>query len=173
MKFLDTPNLNNIRAGALDIRAHRVEEVGHIHDVGLLGHILHHSQAIGKGGSQHDIDGGAHRDFVQEDVGAGKTPVLSRLGIDEAALNLHIGTEGFEPLQVLINGAGSAKITAPGESNICQTKAAQQRADQIIRGPAAAGRVIRNTGVVHMGAINFHSVEINAAHIGTQILKDG
>ena len=68
----------------------------------------------------------------------------------KAALNLHIGTEGFEPLQVLINGAGSAKITAPGESNICQTKAAQQRADQIIRGPAAAGRVIRNTGVVHM-----------------------
>ena len=49
MKFLDTPNLNNIRAGALDIRAHRVEEVGHIHDVGLLGHILHHSQAHRQG----------------------------------------------------------------------------------------------------------------------------
>ena len=58
----------DVGAGALDVRAHGVEEVGQIHDVGLLGRVFDDGGALCQHGGHHDVHGGAHGDNVQIDV---------------------------------------------------------------------------------------------------------
>ena len=149
VELLHAADLDDVGAGALDIGAHGVEEVGHVHDVGLLGHVFHHRQPLGQDGGQHDVDGGAHRDLVQEDVGARQPAALTASGVDKAALDLHLGPQGLEPLQVLVDGTGAAKVAAAGQRHIRQAEPAQQGPDQVVGGPAAAGGVIGNPGVAH------------------------
>ena len=54
----------------LDIRPHRDEEVGKVHDLGLTGGIVNDRRAARANGSHHEILRRAHTLKVQDDLGA-------------------------------------------------------------------------------------------------------
>ena len=59
---------DDIGAGAADIGAHGVEEVGHIDDMRFTRGILDHGHAFGFGSGDHDVDGRADTDDIQENM---------------------------------------------------------------------------------------------------------
>ena len=120
VEMLLTADADHIRAGALDLRAHGVEEVGQINDMGLLGSVVDGGVALGLDCRHHHVDGAAHGHHIKEHVTADK---LVRLGNDAAAHGIHLGAQGLKALDVLVNGAG-ADGTSAGEVDLRLTTAA-------------------------------------------------
>src|SRR5699024_8902475 len=54
-QLLDAVDLDGVRAGAPDVGAHGVQEVGQVHDVGLSRGVLDDGEAPGLYGGQHDV----------------------------------------------------------------------------------------------------------------------
>ena len=117
--------------------------------MGFLCNILNHRHAISQSRCEHDIDRCTNADLVKENAGALQSAAFS-LSHNKTALGIHTGAQGTESLQMLINGAGAAKIAATGQCNICHTETAQQRTQHIIGSAAFARRLIRNTAVTQM-----------------------
>ena len=69
---LHAADFDGVGSGAPDVPAHGVEEVGQIHDVGLLGRVFNHGVPLCQNRGHHDIHGGAHGDHIQIDIGAGE-----------------------------------------------------------------------------------------------------
>ena len=167
---LHPADLDHVGARAHDLRPHGVEEVGQIHDVGLLGGVLNDRQAVGQHGRQHDVHGGAHRDDVQIDLGAAHAAVFG-LGMDVAAPHIHVGPHGHKALDVLVNGP-SAEVTAARRGHLGGAEPAQQRPNKVIRGADFPRQLLRHTGVADVGAVHVHRGAVDGAHIGAQLLQN-
>ncbi len=165
------PDLDDIGAGAHDGGAHGVEEVGQINDVWLPGGVFDDGGTLCHGGGQHDVHGGAHRDYIQIDGGA-LHPAFPGHGIDEAAADLHIGPHGGETLDVLVNGA-AAEVTAAGKGHLCRAKPAEHGADEVVGGTNFSRQGIRHPGVADMGTVDIHRGAVHRADIGAQLLQNG
>ena len=113
---LHAPDLDDVRAGSHDVRAHGVQKVGHVHDMGLLGGVFNDRQ--------HNVDGSAYGHLVQENVGP-LHPAAGGLRHNKAALGVHLHAQGPEALQVLVNGARAAEVTPAGQGYVRRTEAAQ------------------------------------------------
>ena len=168
---LHAPDLDGVSAGALDVRAHGVQEVGQIHDVGLLGGVFNGGDAVGQRGGHHDVHGSAHGNNVQIYRGAGE-PAIFGGGVDKAALHGHLGTHGGEALDMLVDGA-DAEVAAAGHGHGGLPKPAQQRAQQVVAGPDAAGQIVGRAGAVDGMAVDFHRVTVQYADAGAQLLQNG
>ena len=147
-----------------------LEEVGQVHDVGLLGGVFNDGHAIGQHAGQHDVHGGPHRDHVQIDLTAGQT-AAGHLGADQAVAHIHIRPHGDETLDVLVDGP-SAQVTAAGEGDLRPAEAAQQSAHQIVAGADAAGQLVRDLTVADVGTVDVHRGAVDGADVRTQLLKD-
>ncbi len=161
---LHAPDLDDVRAGSHDVRAHGVQKVGHVHDMGLLGRILNDGHALRHGGGQHNVDGSAYGHLVQENVGP-LHPAAGGLRHDKAALGVHLHAQGPEALQVLVDGAGAAEVAASGQRHVRPAEAAQQRAQHVVGGAAAAGALIGDPTVAQAGTVDFHGVGVDKAHL--------
>ena len=159
----DAPDLDDVGAGSHDVGSHGVEEVGQIHDVGLLGGVFDDGEPLGQGGGQHDVHGGAHRHHVQIDLGAGQPPTAGG-GVDIAPLDLHVGPHGHKALDVLVDGP-SAEVTAPGERYLRGAKPPQQRSNQIIAGPNFSSGLIGYLAVDNMGAVHIYCGAVDSFHL--------
>ena len=152
-------DLDGIRTGAADVGAHGVEEVGQIHNVGLLGSVFDDGVAVRQSGGHHDVHGGTHGDHVQIDVGAVE-PAAGSVGQNEAALHHHLGAQSGEALDVLVDG------------HLGTAEAAQQGTDQVIAGADLVGQLIGSAGGADAGGVDLHGVGIDAADHGTQTLQN-
>ena len=164
-------DLNGVRTGAADVGAHGVEEVGQVHDVGLLGAVFDDGVALSHGGGHHDVHGGAHGDNVQIDVGALETAALGE-GADEAALHHYLGAQGGKALDVLVDGADAAEVAAAGHGDFCLTEAAKQGTDEVIGSADLPAQLIIRAGGVDVAAVNLHRVGIDGADGSAQTLQD-
>ena len=164
------PDLDDVCAGAHDVGAHGVQEVGQVHDVGLLGGVLDDGVALRQNGSHHDVHGGPHGHHVQIDVGAVETARL-RGGVDEAALHHHLGAHGGEALHVLVDGP-HAEVAAAGHGHLRLPEPAQQGADEVVGGPDLPGQVIAGAGGADVGAVDLHGVGIDGPDARAQIFQD-
>ncbi len=62
---LHAPDADGVRAGALDVGPHGVEEVGQVHNVRLLGGVFDDSATLGQHSGHHNIHGGTYGHYVQ------------------------------------------------------------------------------------------------------------
>ena len=164
------PDLDDVGTGAHDVGAHGVEEVGQVHDVGLLGGVFNHRHTLGQHGGQHDVHGGPHGYDVQIDVGA-LHPAFFGPGVDKAAPHVHLGAHGHKALDVLVDGP-PAEVAAPRRGHLGGTEPAQQGADEVIGGPDLPGQLLGHPGVSDMGAVHVHRGAVDGAHVGAQLLED-
>ena len=168
---LHAADLDGVGAGALDVRAHGVQEVGQIHDVRLLGGVFDGGDAVSQCSGHHDVHGGAHGDNVQIHRRAGETAVLGG-GVDEAALHGDVSSHGGEALDVLVDGADT-EVAAAGHGHSRLSEAAQQSAQQVVAGADAAGQIVGRAGTVDGVAVDLHRVTVQHADVGAQLLQNG
>ena len=139
--------------------------------MGLLGGVLNDRHAVRHGGGQHDVDGGSHGDLVEEDVGPVDPSALG-LGRHEAALGGHVGPQGAEALQMLVDGPGAAEVASAGQGHVRQAEPAQQRAQHIVGRPAAARGFIGDPAVAELAAVDLYGVGVYITHLCAQILEN-
>ena len=168
---LHAADLDGVGAGTLDVRAHGVEEVGQIHDVGLLGRVFDGGGALCQHGGHHDVHGGAHGDNVQID-GRTRQTAAPGGGVDEAALHGHIRAHGGKALDMLVDGADT-EVAAAGHGHGSLTEAAKQRAQQIIAGADTARQIVGRAGGVDGAAVDLDGVTVQHTHLGAQLLQNG
>ena len=106
VQFLHAFDDDAPRAGAFDLRAHRVEEIREIHDFRFGGGAVDDGDAVGEHGGHHDIVGAEH--------GRAELPrKLIALPLKCPGEDFHVAVldsdaraESFEALQVQIDRAG-------------------------------------------------------------------
>ena len=121
-------------------------------------------------GCHHDVHGGAHGHHVQVDIGAPEDAVF-RGGVDEAALHHHLGAQGGEALDMLVDGA-DAEVAAAGHGHLRLTETAQEGANQIIGCPHLPGQLIGGPGRADVAGVDLHRVAVDDADAGAQMLQD-
>ena len=163
-------DLDDVGAGAHDVGAHRVEEVGHVHDMRFLGGVLDDGQAVGQDAGQDGVDGGAHGDLIHIDGGPGE-PLLRGLGINKPALKVDVSAQRFEALQVQVDGTHT-QVTATGHGDLRLAKSTQQSADEVIGGAHPPCQFVGDAAAANVTAVNFKCVLIDGTDIGTQLLED-
>ena len=168
---LHAADLDGIRARALDVGAHGVQEVGQIHDVRFLGRVFDGGGTLCQCRGHHNVHGGAHGDHVQIYRRTHQTAAFGG-GVDEAALHGHLSAHGGEALDVLVDGP-DAEVAAAGHGHGGLTEAAQQRAQQIIAGTDAARQIVGRAGGVDGAAVDLDGVAVQHAHPGAQLLQNG
>ena len=160
---VDAPDLDGIGARAGNARAHGIEEVGQVHDVGFLGGVFNDGLAGEQGRGDHDVHRRAHRRHVQADpialqaVGPGLQGHIV-LGL------LHLRAQGQEALDVLVDGAGG-KAAPAGQRHMGPAEAAEQRAHEIIAGADLLHQVLVGLGAVDGGAVDLHHVRAGAVNV--------
>ena len=97
-----------IGAGAHNIGAHRIQEVGEINYVGLLCGVFKNGKPFGFGCRQNRVDCGAYRYAVKIDLSSHK---LVRFYVNYTMFDIVVRAQRFKAFKMLIYGAVS-QITA-------------------------------------------------------------
>ena len=95
MKTRNADNAYHVRACALDVCAHAVQEIRDIDDVRFLRRILQYGSSLRKRRRHHDIDGSADRHHIKKDVLAAE---LLALNAYSAVDNLDLGAKRAKAL---------------------------------------------------------------------------
>src|ERR1700674_3670074 len=121
VQFRDTFNSDGRSARAFDVRAHFVQQVGEVGDLGLAGAVQHHGFTVGESRRHQQVFGASYGDLVENNFATmqpfgGGFHVTMVLGNGCA--------QKFEPLDVKINraisngaasGKGDAGAAATGD----------------------------------------------------------
>ena len=91
---LDAVDDDGRRADALDLGAHRVQEVAQVDDLGLAGRVVEHRGALGVDGGHDDVLGGADARELERDVGAPQPRRRAPRGSRGAARTARRGPRG-------------------------------------------------------------------------------
>ena len=164
------PDLHRIRARAGDPGTHGVEEVGQVHDMGLLGCVFNHGLAGKQGSRHHDIDGSAHACHIQADPGPVES-LFPGLQGDILLRLVHIGTQGLKSLDVLIDGPGG-KIAASGKGHMGMTETTQQSTHQVVAGPHLFYKLRVWGRTLDLGAVQLDYVRLRIAKLHSHTLQD-
>ena len=170
-KAVYAADLDGVGAGTLDVSPHGIEEVGKVYDVRLLGGVVDDGDTVGQHGGHHNIHGGAHGNNIQIYIGARETAAPGG-GLNEAAFHRDLGPHGGEALDVLVDGA-DAEVTAAGHGNRGLAKAAQQRADEIIRGADLPGKLVGGVGAADGVTVHLYRVTVQHPDAGTKLFQNG
>ena len=139
--------------------------------MGLTGGVFNNGIALSQHRSHHNIHGSAHAHHIEVDVGTLHTTVLGTGG-NIAALHADGSAHGGEALDMLVDGT-DAKVAATGHGDGSLALTTQQCAQQIVAGADAAGQIVTGAGGMDMAAVDLHSVAIQHADTGTQLLQHG
>ena len=69
--LFNAADFNNIGARAPDVRAHGIQKVSQIHNMGLSGSIFNHGHAVRLYRGQHNIHSGSNGNHIQINIIAG------------------------------------------------------------------------------------------------------
>ena len=147
-------DLDGVGTGTGDAGTHGVQEVGQVHDVGLLGRVLDDGLTLNEAGGHHDVGSCAHTDHVQADALTAQTifagdhfHILLGLG--------HVSAQQAEALDVLVDGTGR-EGTAAGQGHMALAVTAQLCAQQIVAGTHLADKLGVGLTVGHVGTVDLH-----------------
>jgi hypothetical protein len=163
-------DLDDVGARAGDLRAHGVEEVGEVDDMGLLRAVFDDREAAREHRGEQDVHGRADGDDVEIHMAAGQT-ALGRVGADIAAGLLDGGAHGLEALDVLVDGA-DAEVAAARHGDACVAEAAQLRADEVIGRANAAHELDGSRDVADVAAVDLDRVAAQAADDRAHVAQD-
>ena len=170
VQALHARDADGVGAGALDVRAHGVEEVGEIDDVRLLRRIFDDGRAVRQSRGHHDVHGRADGDHVEINVRALHAPALGG-GADVVAL-AHGRTHGGKALDVLVDGAGAAEVAAAGHGDLGLAEAAKQCADEIVARAQLVRQLLRGAGGDDVAAVKLHVAAVEHANLRTELLEN-
>ena len=168
MQATDATDADRIGTSALDVGAHRVQEVRDIDDVRLLRHVLDDGSALCEDGSQHDVDGRADGYDVEVDVGGVKS--FGGSGLYTAVPDLYLRTEGPEALDVLVDRTGTDR-TAARKRNIRHVMLAQQCADKVVGCPDLPDVLIVDRYARHAHGADLRCMTIDTLDDGADLLQ--
>ena len=123
--------------------------------MGFLGGVLDNGLPRQQRRRQHDVHGSPHAHHVQADLSAMKSP---NTGLQSHIVVgfVHIGPQGQEALDVLVDGPGG-KVAPAGQSHVGLAEAAQQRTHQVIAGPHFPHQCRIRAGRADRGAVDGHN----------------
>ena len=134
----------------------------------LFGHVFQNGEPVRHNGGQHGVDGGAHRNRVEENL----FPAQHRgRHFNHAVVHHVLGAKGREGLQMLVDGA-RAKVTPAGHGHGALAEPPQQRAQEIIGRTHLAAQLVRHTGCADVGSIHLCRVLVQHAHPGAHRAED-
>ena len=165
-------DFNDVGARAADIRAHGVEEVGKVYDMGLLGGIFQDSDALGFHRGQHGVDGTANGVAVKVNMSAQQSAGgLAGPGVDHATVQVYLYIHGLKGLDVLVDGP-DPEVAAAGHGHARPGAAAQQCTQKIIGPPHPAGQVIGDNREDGVGRVNFQGSPVQKLYLYAHIPQD-
>ena len=170
VQALDALNADGIRAGAANVGAHGVEEIGKVDDVRLARRVLDHGAAARKRRRDDDVHRRADRDLIQIYLCPAQAAVR-RVGIDKAVFHLDVRAHRGHALDVLVDRP-DAEVAAAGHGRLGRAEAAEHRADEIVRRADLAHQVIRWLGEAHLGAVDLDGGWAEVFHPRAQPLQD-
>jgi hypothetical protein len=146
----DTGDRHGRRARPLDLGAHGVQAFLQVDQLGLAGGVVQDGDAVGDHGGQHRMLGRADRDDREGDLGA--LQAARGLGVDIAFVQIDLGAQRFQRLQVQVDGA-RADGAAAGQTHLGLAGAGDQRAQHVERGPHLADQVIGREAAGDLGRV--------------------
>ena len=171
MQALYTANLDHISTGALNIRAHCIQEVRQIDNVRLLRAVLHNRLTLGQNSCEHDVHGRADRNNVKINMCAVQT-VLGCLDPDVTALGQrYLCAQSFKTLDVLVDRTDAAEVAAAWHCYLGKAVLAEQHAEQIVGCAQLALQLVRlETRVLRI--LDFHRSGVDLADLRAQLTHD-
>ena len=171
METVHTVDLDGVGAGSADVRAHGVEEVCQVHDVGLPGGVFNDGTALGQSGRKDDVHGCAHGHLVQVDPRAAE-PAVSGVGVDKAVFHIYVRAKGGHALDMLLDGP-HAEVAAAGHGGLGAAEAAKHCADEIIGSPDLAGQVKGYVLIMYVRTVDLDGGSIDKADLCAHMGQDG
>jgi hypothetical protein len=150
---LDPLHRDDVGAGAANARAHRVEAVRQVDDLGLSCGVLEHRHAVREAGGHHQVLGAGHGHEVHD---VPRSLQASRARFDVALLDANLGPESLQTLHVLVDrpqpdGAAArerhARVPAAGE----------ERPEHQDRGPHGLHELVRRERLVKARSVQVHA----------------
>ena len=158
---------DRVCSGASHIGAHRIQIVGQVYDLRLLGCVFNDCPSIGQTGSHHDIFGGADAGKVKIDFCA--LQPFGRPRFNKAMPLNDFGAERFESFQMQINRPGADGATARLRyPRLLESR--QQRPHNQKRGPHLPDQFIRGLAAFDACAVNKQAAWL-ATRIETEVLQ--
>ena len=167
---VDPPDLDGIRARAGDPRPHGIQEVGQIHNVGLLRGGFDDGLSGNQGGRQHNVHGGAYACHVQADASA---PQAFLAGLQAHILLgfVHHRSQSLKALDVLVNGTGG-EVAAAGQRHSGLAEPAEQGSHQVVAGSHPPNQLAVGLGAGDAGAVNLHHAGLRMLHLCAHALQN-
>ncbi len=136
---LHADDRDRVRSGTLNVRAHRVEQIRQVGDLGLAGGIPQNGRARGQGRGHHAVLGASHRRNVERDLRAVESLAAGfHVPLGEMQLRSH-GLEGTEMAidRPCADGTasrkGNARTSGAREQRTKDQEAGPHRLDEIVR----------------------------------------
>ena len=166
MEFAHATDTDNIGSCPFDIGPHAVEEIGHIHHMGLFRGIFQNGLPFRQGRRHHNIDRCAYGHHVQINMPADQ---VNGMGQHRPPLNLNLCPQCPKPFQVLVDGP-AADIAPARKGHLCTFIFPQQRTDKIIRRTDLTDIVVVHGHFMDRRAVNTHGMAVQALHVGANLL---
>ena len=139
VELLHAVDLDGVRTGAANVRAHGVEEVGKIDDVRLARRVFDDRASLGEHGGDHNVHRRADGDLIEIYARAAQ-PSAGDVRGDEIG-NIDLRAEGVHALDVLVDRP-DAEVAAARHRRAGNAEPAEHRADKIVRRADLAHAVI-------------------------------
>ena len=160
---MDATDLNHIGSRASDVGSHAVQEIGNVYYVRFFCHVLHDSDAFCHRCRHHYID---RRPYCH-DVEINMPPFqILCFGNYFAVLDIHVGSECAEPLQVLVYRP-APDIASSRKCHFRSLVLAKQRAEQIVRRADLLDIVILHIKIPDTASVDLDRVSVYAVHLCT------
>ena len=157
-------DLDERGAGAGHARAHGVEHVRQILDLGLAGGVLDGRVALGGHGSHEHVLRGAHRGELEVHVGAAQA--VRRRGGQNAVIHVERNAQGLQAHQVHVDLAG-ADLAAAGHGHPRLAEAPDKRPQHRDGGAHLRDELVGRLAAVDVGSVYAQGMPL-AHHGGAQ-----
>ena len=159
---------DDIRARALDARAHRVQEVRQIHNMRLLGGVVDDGRTVRLGCGKHHVNRRADRYAVKNNVRARQHV---RFRLDAPAHLFYICAQHPEPLEVLVNRA-RPDFASAGLVYLRLTTPPQQRTQQVVACAQALRITVGDLPAFRRARVNGHEAVRLIIHLCAKAAKN-
>ena len=169
VELLHAVDLDGVRTGAANVRAHGVEEVGKIDDVRLARCIFDDRASLGEHGGDHNVHRRADGDLIEIYARAAQ-PSAGDVRGDEIG-NIDLRAEGVHALDVLVDRP-DAEVAAARHRRAGNAKPAEHRADKIVRRADLAHAVIVRAHPGGVRRVDLHGGAVDLLDLRAERFED-
>ena len=140
-----------VGAGAADLGADRIEEIGQIDDLGLACRVLEHGLPLGEGRRHHQIFGARDGHGVEHEP---RSAQALGAGADVAVFDRYLGAHRLQTGDVDVHRARADRAAA-GQRNVRLPEAREQRPEHQNRGPHGFDEIVGRDRLLERTRLDF------------------